>query len=265
MLYDLFGGAGSPNFAPATTPTLLGTAAADGIDPGIAVVALHSIASVREFDAPSATPALSKIRGASKIPPIGASFSPAINQPVGARNTGRGVATPQYRVTFKDGTPDGAVVYSDGNCLLALPAAQVKVELITPLLLAEGRVPGTLPAGLIVDAIATASVAWGEKNGSSAPFGMTTFSQIVPGVGGTPILFERPPFARRVVVIPARAGGSYVFTSSPSELLATPPAPANTVQQPQDVPAQATHVRFTLPNAAPAGSLVNVIWEIGVR
>lgn len=80
------------------------------------------------------------------------------------------------------------------------------------------------------------------------------------------MVFERPPFARRVVVIPPIGVGSiYEFRSSPTVTLAVPPAVANSVQQPQDVPGNATHVVVTLAPLAPVGTPVTVIWEIGVR
>ncbi len=248
--------------------TLILTARPDGDDPGIAVVSLHAIASVRDLQEVQSTPALASIRTAAQAIPIAENHNPAINPPVNARNTGRGVAVPQYRVTFKDGSTDLAVVYSDGNCILGHPASEVTVEALTSELLynGEGALPPLLRTGIIVDSVTAASVAWGEKSGDAAPFGMTTWSQLIEGIGGTLVLFERPPFARRVLVIPPIGVASFFdFRSSPTNVIAIPPAIANTLQRPQDIPAAATHVAVTLAPAAPPGTLVNCIWEIGVR
>lgn len=264
LIYSLTDVAGAIE-QPSVSSDIL-TARADGDDPGIAVVSLHSIASVRELTIAQVAGTENALRTAAQAIPIAESVTPVVNPPVGPRNTGRGVATPQYRVTFKDGSTDLAVVYTDGNCILSHPAHEVTVEAVTQPLIYNGigALPATVPVGIIVDAIAAASVAWGEKEGDAAPFGMTTWSQLIEAPGGVLALFERPPFARRVLVIPPIGVASlFDFRSSPTNVIATPPPIANTLQRPQDIPGATTHVGVSLGGAATV--LVNCIWEIGVR
>ena len=268
LIYLRVDAAGSLVQPSAATPIL--TARAPGDDPGMAVVSLHAIASVREIGVPQVTPSEAEIRTAAQGIPVAETVIPAIGDPVGPQNTGRGPASPQYRVTFVDGSTDGAVAYADGGSLLAHPASTVTVEAITPPLSwnGQGAPPATVGPGLVVDAIAAASVAWGDREGSAAPQGMATYTQVAEGggAGALLMLFERPPFARRVqVTLPIAVGAFYEFRSSPTFVIETPPPLANAIQRQQDVPGDATHVAVHLAPTAPAGTRATVVWELGVR
>lgn len=200
---------------------------------------------------------------------------PGAGLPCDGLTTSRGSALPQYRVEFRDGTEDGQVVFLDGSSVIALPANHVNVQMFTPSTEFElDPTPGTQlqSPGPYVDAIASASVAWRcEAGGDSAPSGMATFTQnqntVVPAeLPPNIMLFERPPFAKRVVLIPPIGTPVlYSFMASPSVVLVTPPPLANVIQQPQDIPAGTTHIAVFPSPGTISGLTVSVIWEIGVR
>jgi hypothetical protein len=261
VVFNLNDAGGTP-FAQPSVFTHLFEGVPDGGGPQKAIVTLHSIASVRSLPTPA--PQIIDLFTPDLPPPTA---NPSTVLPPLVDTVQRG-GLPQYRVTFQDGSPAGAKLYCDGNCVLALPARKVSVDIMTPTLLGEQtRDPSQdVPAGLIVEAIAMASVAWAVDDGSSAPMGPVNYTQATHTVEPVePIFFERPPFARRVTVIPPPTVGSLiVFVTSPTVVTATPPPIANTRQRSQPVPAFATHVRVTFPAATPASLITTCIWEIGV-
>jgi len=240
-------------------------------DPGVAVVSMYSVATVRP--APAGTRQIDpfEVYNAEEFPDF-------TNNPVVAPISiaGRGLGLPQFKVRFQNGDTPEAIVYVDGNSVLALPCAAVTVDaLTTPLLVpaTKGEVvqdAGTILGDLVTECLAAVSVSWAKGNGVAGPQGMGTYTQqgtlLSTGAAPTPILFRRPPFAKRLVMVrPITVAGFTLFSSTQLAPLVAPPGTALDVQQPQDVPAGAMYASF-LPTAVPApGVAVTAIWEIGVH
>ena len=237
-------------------------------DPGVAVVSMYSVATVR------AAPA-----GTRQIDPLALynaeEFPDLTNNPLVSPISiaGRGLGLPQFKVRFHMGDLPECIVYVDGNTVLALPCAAVTVDAITTPLLAPASkgeiVDATILGDLVVEALAAVTVAWGKGSGVAGPQGMATYTQqatiLSTGAQPTPVVSRRPPFAKRLVMVrPITVAGITLFSSTATAPLVAPPGVALDVQQPQDVPAGAMFASF-LPTAVPApGIAVTAIWEIGV-
>ena len=144
-------------------------------DPGVAVVSMYSVATVRP--APAGTRQIDpfEVYNAEEFPDF-------TNNPVVAQISiaGRGLGLPQFKVRFQNGDTPEAIVYVDGNSVLALPCAAVTVDaLTTPLLVpaTKGEVvqdAGTILGDLVTEALAAVSVSWAKGNGVAGPQGMGT-------------------------------------------------------------------------------------------
>lgn len=256
VVFDLEDPTTGAPFAQPSVLTHLFEAIPDGGGPQTAVVSLSAITSIRDLAAPA--PQVTELLTGDASPPI-AHADTAILPLVDTIQRG---GLPQWMVAFKDGARGGKKIYCDANSVLALPARVADVFLLTPVLIAGA---GNVGPGLICEARANASVSWGLKNGQSAPMGPTFYSQVAGTAAlGQPIFFERPPFAKRVLVIPPISFAAKIaFTCSPTVIIAQPPPSANVDQVSQPVPATATHVRVDVAVGAPANTLVHCIWEIG--
>ena len=239
-------------------------------DPGIANVMLHNVGTVQTLPIGSPQSDPLALYNADEFPQVVTTTAGVLNV------ANRGLDLPQYKVQFMIGDTAIAVIFADGNSVLAMPCASVIIDaLTTPLLVpaSKGEIvfdPVGISGDLVVEALATATVAWSKGSGVSGPQGMATFTQRATldstGLVITPSHFQRPPFARRVVVIPPLGvAGFYSFMSTQLITLVTPPGVANSVQQPQDIPAGTKILRFTPAAVPPPGQVVTVIWEIGVR
>lgn len=265
----------------------------DGNDPGQAVVTVHNVACVRELD-PGGPPGIQPggdLAGPSQQPPISTTHgsTPVPDLPCSELTVGRGTGTPQYRVTFRDGTRDGVVVYVDGGSVLSLPASQVEVEIMTSptnFVLEPNKNTNVQTAvGLYVDAEASASISWSSRNGSAGAMGgMATFTQTQliqddgDPIGPTPgvILFERPPFAREVTIVPDSslidAGGFFFsadYVSGATRAMGAYPLGivlgGMMTSERGILPAPVTHVRVTPLPGYTVGAPIHCVWQIGVR
>ncbi len=238
-------------------------------DPSVAVVSLYSVATVRTLVNGRQVDPL-EVYNAEELPdfttnPVAAPISAA----------GRGLGLPQFKLRFQMGDTPEAIVYVDGNSVLALPCMAVTIDaLTTPLLVPATKgevvqVVGGITGDLVVEAFAAATVAWAKGSGVAGPQGMATYTQqaVLDTTGAAPIstVFRRPPFAKRIVMIPPIAApGSLVFGSTVGIPLVAPPPVALGIQQMQDVPAGAQFAAYVPTGPPPAGSVVTAIWEIGV-
>lgn len=252
-------------------------------DPGIAQVVTSAITSVRVVGAgapvsqidPRAFNVASD--GGSLPPSVGpVAVAPAVPQ----TTIGRGVAVPQFRIDFSLGDNIWQTMFVDCGCVVSLPALHVSVAAITQTLLVPASLGGaivqagtTVAGGLLTETVAMAGIAWSKGAGISAPQGMATYTQIselnAERELTEPVVFERPPFARRVQpVAPRSTAGVWSFVSElgTPTFLTTPPAASNVGQERWDVPHNAAGIVFTpTPPVAEAGELMSVIWELGVR
>ena len=292
---------GVRQWAPVDLLTSLLVAESDGADPSFAYVSLHALTCVRENDGSvvgSAITIPNNLATPGLEPPgvTSRTVAPVLPLPCSPLTVGRGSASPQYRVEFRDGTTDGQVVWVDGSSTLVLPATHVKIQLVTPsngfqnLTLAKnaGALDGSIKVpgeGLFVESQASASVSWSSRtSGNGAPGGLNTWTQTqrvtfdgaVPPVPN-PMIFERPPFARRVSVIvgSGMVGGAAVLAAAQFLVGATFPfgfIPMGLIVASQhggvpmiDIPNAATHIEVQpLVSDAGVGQPVSVVWEIGV-
>jgi hypothetical protein len=239
-------------------------------DPGVAVVSLYSVSTVR-----------AAVPGTRQVDPLevynAEEFPDFTTNPVVAPISvaGRGLGLPQFKLRFQMGDTPECIVYVDGNSVLALPCAAVTVDaLTTPLLVpaTKGEVvqsAGSIVGDLVVEALAAVTVSWGKGSGVAGPQGMATYTQQAildsTGAAPTPTTFRRPPFAKRLVMVrPNTIAGVVVFGSTQTVPLVAPPGLALDVQQPQDVPAGAQFASFIPTGVPPVGTAVTAIWEIGV-
>ena len=273
-----------------TVATLVTTGRNDRGDPAIANVTLHAIACVREIPVGGSQIVLpGSLATEALTPPIAYDRFPLPPPllPCDEITVGRGVSVPQWRVRFSDGTSDRQTVFVDGSTVLTLPADEVTIELLSPPLLLppdpKGGETVLAEQGILVDAFANAVVEWGNRNSlPAAPSGMATWTnsqktrtQGAPAAG-VPILFERPPFARRVSIVAdflLYSGGAPVFVpeyvAGGTASLGVVPAGlviagVLTSESRGDVPALCTHVRVSWPVAPVAGLFIHCVWEIGV-
>lgn len=259
--YNLEDAGGEP-FAQPTVLTRIMEARADAGDPGIACVTLTSIARIRDLAQAAVATPQDGFSTPDLVPPIA---HPSTALPPLVDTFQRG-GLPQWLVTFQNGSPQGAKVYCDSNSRLALPTRFVSIALVTPLLLLANRVVGgsdEIGPGLIVEAEAAAHVSFSTKPGlvNSGPL---TWSQSAHSVVDNVLIFERPPFAKRVVVIPPPTIGAVVqHLCSPTLVVATPPPVSNQAQVSQDLAAVVTHVQVALAGL-PGSQLVHCIWELSL-
>jgi hypothetical protein len=239
-------------------------------DPGIANVSLYNVATVRTLPIGSRQIDPIELYNREEFPDV--STNPAV-APISFAS--RGLGLPQFKIRFEIADDASAIVFEDGNSVLSLPFAGVTVDaLTTPLLVPATKgevvqVSGGITGDLVVEALAVATVAWSKNQGTAGPFGMATYTQqaILNSTGAvpTPVAFRRPPFAKRLVMIPpVTVAGLTLFSSTQTIPLVSPPGIATGVQQPQDVPAGAQFA-FFFPTAVPApNQALTAIWEIGV-
>lgn len=262
-----------PYDQPATFTPMISSAEPPYNDPGFVTVMTQGVVSVRNVN--PAGPVVQVDPLSVDLGVDGGALPPGTtNDSVGAplKLSGRGVATPQYRVRWSLGNAE-AVAFVDSGCMLSMPAASVSVDALTQTLLlpaTDGTIDdptATVSGTLLTEARVSASVSWAKRNGASAPQGMATFTQVNFTDSTNPVLFERPPFARRVVCIPPEnVAGRWVFLSElgTPQLLVGPPPLSNVHQVAWDVPASAVGVAF-VPTNDDDDQLMSVTWEIGVR
>lgn len=282
-------------WAPVNERTSILVAESDSADPSFAFVSLHALTCVRENDGSvvgSFITIPNNLQTPGLVAPEVTSRTVAPVQPLAcsALTVGRGPASPQYRVEFRDGTTDGQVIWVDGSSTLVLPATHVKIDLVTPSsvfvnLTLNPQTRQVAGEGLFVESQAAASVSWSSRtSGNGAPGGMNTWTQTqrvtvdaqVPAVPN-PMIFERPPFARRVRIVvgtgmvgPASVlaaaqflvGATFAFGFIPMGLIV---AAQHGGMPLIDIPAAATHIEVQpLVSDAGVGQPVSVVWEVGV-